>query len=278
MALAATLLASLSATPSPCASGDIQSFIRGANGVTQHSKDGALRIEFCSDRIVHVVASPTREITTVVVPTMIGQCIGSEAEPMSIGWHPSFSIPSGDRKQAQLQIPASRPAEVNNYDDVFPTGKLLQVSGTKYDFRAPGGRPLNDIYLDDFSGFSHAGGAVVVSLTDPASNYGIHVEGLSPEIRTLQVYAPPEKAFAVVEDQFNFADPFGNTWEGMDTGMVTLQPNQTVIWRVRLELFTPEKESSYLGSRRLRGTKRKELPVEEYSSRNSYVEAADATL
>ena len=81
----------------------------------------------------------------------------------------------------------------------------------------------------------------MVSLTDPASNYGIHVEGLSPEIRTLQVYAPPEKAFTVVEDQLNFADPFSNTWKGMDTGIVTLQPNQTVIWRVRLELFTPEK-------------------------------------
>ena len=79
----------------------------------------------------------------------------------------------------------------------------------------------------------------MVNLTDPASDYGIHIEGISPEIRTLQVYAPPDKAFAVVEDQFNFADPFSDIWKGMNTGMVTLQPNQAVTWKVRLELFTP---------------------------------------
>jgi hypothetical protein len=27
----------------------------------------------------------------------------------------------------------------------------------------------------------------------------------------------------------------------MDTGMVTLRPGQSVTWKVRLELFTPEK-------------------------------------
>jgi len=174
-----------------------------------------------------------------VEATITARNVGSEVEPMSIGWHPYFAIPSGDRRQARLHIPASNLAQVNNYDDVFPTGELLSVSGTKYDFRSPGGRPLDDIYLDDnFSDLSHTGGAVVVNLTDPASDYGIHIEGLSPEIRTLQVYAPPDKAFAVVEDQFNFADPFSNSWKGMDTGMVTLQPNQAVTWKVRLELFT----------------------------------------
>jgi hypothetical protein len=96
------------------------------------------------------------------------------------------------------------------------------------------------MYLDDnFSSLSRTDGAVVVNLTDPAANYGIHIEGLSPEIRTLQVYAPPDKAFAAIEDQFNFADPFSGVWNGMDTGMVTLKPNQAVTWRVRLELFTP---------------------------------------
>ena len=175
-----------------------------------------------------------------VEATITARNVGSEAEPMSIGWHPYFAIPSGDRRQARLYIPASNLAEVNNYDDVFPTGKLLPVSGTKYDFRVPSGRPLGEIYLDDnFSGLSRTSGAVVVNLTDPASDYGIHIEGISPEIRTLQVYAPPDKAFAVVEDQFNFADPFSDVWKGMNTGMVTLQPNQAVTWKVRLELFIP---------------------------------------
>jgi galactose mutarotase-like enzyme len=175
-----------------------------------------------------------------VEATITAKNVGGEAEPMSIGWHPYFAIPSGDRTQARLHIPALKLAEVNNYDDVFPTGKLPSVSGTKYDFSSPAGKPLGNIFLDDnFSGLSRTSKAVVVDLTDPASAYGIHIEGLSPEIRTLQVYAPPDKAFAVVEDQFNFADPFSDVWKGMDTGMVTLQPNQAVTWKVRLELFTP---------------------------------------
>ena len=172
--------------------------------------------------------------------TITAKNVGSEDEPISIGWHPYFAIPSGDRTQARLHIPAAKLAEVNNYDDVFPTGKLLPVSDTKYDFSSPVGKPLGDIFLDDnFSDLSRTSGAVVVDLTDPASAYGIHIEGLSPEIRTLQVYAPPDKAFAAVEDQFNFADPFSDVWKGMDTGMVTLRPSQAVTWKVRLELFTP---------------------------------------
>jgi aldose 1-epimerase len=168
--------------------------------------------------------------------------VGNEAEPIGIGWHPYFSIPSGDRTQARLHIPATQTAQVNNYDDVFPTGKLLPVKGTKYDFNAPDGAPLdNNFYDDNWSNLNRTDGAVDVRLTDPASNYGIQVEGLSPEIKTVQVYAPPTKEFAAIEEQFNFGDPFGKEWHGMDTGMMTLKPGQSVTWHVRLELITPSK-------------------------------------
>lgn len=177
-----------------------------------------------------------------VESTITAKNVGTEEEPMSIGWHPYFAIPSGDRTQARLHVPAEKLAEVNNYDDVFPTGRLLDVAGTKYDFRAASGVPLGNIFLDDnFSTLERTHGEVVVSLSDPAAHYGIHVEGLSPEIRTVQVYAPPEKAFAAIEEQFNFADPFSKVWNGMDTGMVTLKPGESTTWKVRLELFTPSR-------------------------------------
>jgi aldose 1-epimerase len=183
---------------------------------------------------------------TAVESTIIAQNVGDEEEPISIGWHPYFAIPSGDRTQARLRIPAAKLAEVNNYDDVFPTGKLLPVTGTKYDFRSPAGVPLGNIFLDDnLADLGRASGEVVVDLTDPASAYGIHIEGLSSEIRTVQVYAPPDKAFAAIEEQFNFADPFSGVWNGMNTGMVTLKPNQAVTWKVRLELFTPRQQGSH---------------------------------
>ena len=174
--------------------------------------------------------------------TITARNMGTEPEPIAIGWHPYFNIPSGDRKQARLHVPGEQTAEVNNYDDVFPTGKLVPVKGTKYDFTAPDGKPLDDIFLDDnWSKLQRTKGAVEVNLTDPASNYGIHVDGVSPEIKTVQVYAPPAKEFVAIEEQFNFGDPFGKEWHGMDTGMVTLRPGQSVTWKVRLELYTPSK-------------------------------------
>lgn len=171
--------------------------------------------------------------------------VGNEPEPMAIGWHPYFNILSNDRTQARLHIPADQLALVNNYDDVFPTGKLVPVKtyeGGKYDFNAPAGKPLGDMFLDDnFSKLHRTDGEVIVNLTDPAANYGMHIEGLSPEIKTIQVYAPPAKQFVAIEEQFNFGDPFGKVWHGMDTGFVTLKPGDSVTWHCRLELYTPNK-------------------------------------
>ena len=177
-----------------------------------------------------------------VTATITAKNVGDQEEPMAIGWHPYFSIPSGDRTQARLHIPAAEMALVNNYDDVFPTGRLKPVKGTKYDFNAPDGKALDGDFLDDnFSKLTRTNGELDVRLTDPASNYGIHVLGESPEIKTVQVYAPtdPGKNFAAIEEQFNFGDPFGKEWHGMDTGMVTLKPGASVTWKVKLELFTP---------------------------------------
>lgn len=175
-----------------------------------------------------------------VTATITAKNVGSEAEPMAIGWHPYFAILSGDRSQARLHIPAKNLALVNNYDDVFPTGKLQPVAGTKYDFNAPDGKPLGDLFLDDnFSTLTRTDGAVDVKLSDPAAKYGIEEQGISPEIKTVQVYAPPSKSFTAIEEQFNFADPFGKEWHGMDTGMVTLEPGKSVTWKVRLKLFVP---------------------------------------
>ncbi len=174
--------------------------------------------------------------------TITAKNVGKEAEPMSIGWHPYFAIPSGDRSQARLHIPAADVAVVNNYDDVFPTGKLKPVKGTDYDYNEPDGKPLDGHFLDDnFSHLTRTDGNVDVVLTDPKTSYGLHVLGESPEIKTVQVYAPKEKAFTAIEEQFNFGDPFGKEWRGMDTGMVTLKPGASVTWKVKLVLSTPAK-------------------------------------
>lgn len=177
-----------------------------------------------------------------VETTITAKNIGKEAEPMAIGWHPYFNIPSGDRKQARLHVPAEVRVETNNYDDVFPTGKLLPIKGTPYDFTPSEGSALNGTFLDEcFSHLKRTGGEAVVDVVDPASRYGLRVAAVSPEIKAIQVYSPVEKSFVAVEPQYNFADPFGKVWKGADTGMVTLKPGQSTTWKTRLELFTPSK-------------------------------------
>ena len=172
--------------------------------------------------------------------TVTARNIGKEAEPIAIGWHPYFAFPSGDRTQARIEIPGAQIAEVDNYDNVFPTGKLKPVNGTQYDLRKSGGVALGQNFYDDnWSRLIRDKGAVTVKVIDPKAAYGVAIDGLSPLISTVQMYAPPTQAFAAIEHQFNFADPFGKEWNGMNTGMVTLAPGESTKWQVRLRVFVP---------------------------------------
>jgi galactose mutarotase-like enzyme len=172
--------------------------------------------------------------------SIVAHNVGSATEPFALAWHPYFNLPSGNRSQATVLIPAETAAEVDNYDNVFPTGKLLHVNGSRFDLRAPGGTPLGSNYYDDnWSHLDWKGGVVTVLVIDPAAHYGVKIEGLSPEIKTIQMYAPPNKSFVAIEHQYNFADPFGKEWGKMDTGMITLKPGESTKWHVRLRVFVP---------------------------------------
>jgi galactose mutarotase-like enzyme len=172
--------------------------------------------------------------------SIVAKNVGNEAEPFALAWHPYFNLPSGDRTQVKVQIPGANTAEIDNYKNVYPTGKLVPVDGTRYDLRAPGGKALGNEYFDDnWSTLAWKDGVVTVKVIDPAAKYGVSIEGLSPEIKTIQMYAPPTKNFVAIEHQYNFADPFGKEWGKMDTAMVTLKPGQSTKWHTRLRVFVP---------------------------------------
>jgi aldose 1-epimerase len=177
--------------------------------------------------------------------TVTARNAGHEMLPMGIGWHPYFVVPSGDRQQVRLHLPGSLRAVMNNYDDSFTTGQRVSVKATAYDYSAPGGRALGDQYLDDnFSNLARGSkGKTVSELIDPAAKYGLRLITLSPQIQSIQVYAPPQKNFVAIEPQFNLPDPYNKNWGDINTGMVLLKPGQSVSWRVRLELFTPNPDS-----------------------------------
>jgi hypothetical protein len=71
---------------------------------------------------------------------------------------------------------------MNNHDEMLPTGELVPVAGTPFDFLVPGGRPLDDLYLDDcFVDLARsAAGHVVAEIVDPAAAYGLRIISMSP--------------------------------------------------------------------------------------------------
>lgn len=174
--------------------------------------------------------------------TITAHNVGGEPLPMGIGWHPYFTLPSGKREQGRMRIPARRRTLVNNYDEVLPTGEVVPVAGTPYDFSMPGGKAAGDLFLDDcFVDLERsADGHAVAEIIDPEASYGLRVVAASPRIQAIQVYAPPDQNFFVIEPQFNWADPFGPQWgPEVDTGMAILEPGGKVIYSARLELFKP---------------------------------------
>ena len=173
--------------------------------------------------------------------TVTAKDVGPRPLPMGIGWHPYFVLPGNDRADVRLHIPSETRAIMNNYDDTFTTGQRMAVKGTPYDFSGPEGAPLGTQSLDDnYSNLLHdASDQTISEIIDPGAKYGLRLTTLSPKIRSIQVYAPPQKNFVAIEPQFNLPDPYNKNWGSTNTGMVLLQPGQSVSWRVRLELFTP---------------------------------------
>jgi len=172
--------------------------------------------------------------------TITARNVGDETLPVGIGWHPYFTVPSGRREQARLHLPARSRTLVNDYDEVLPTGEVVPVAGTPYDFSMPGGKAMDGQFLDDcFVDLETMAGEVIAEVIDPAASHGLRVVAASPPVRAIQVYAPPDKDFIVVEPQFNWADPFGDEWAGVETGMALLAPGESVAYSARLELFAP---------------------------------------
>ncbi len=166
---------------------------------------------------------------------------GDEAEPVGIGWHPRFAILSGDRGQMTLRMPNGLRAEVRDRRSGLPSGRLLPVAGTEYDFTARNGAQLGDLSLDDCFVHLRAGlleSGPIAELRDPKSNYGLRITAMTPTIKAMRAYAPAGADFVSIEPQFNYDDPFGREWAGdEDTGMVVLQPGQSVEWKIRLEIL-----------------------------------------
>lgn len=171
--------------------------------------------------------------------TVTARNTGDMAEPIGIGWCPRFAVLDGRRQQMRLRVPGAMREEVRDRAN-GPTGVLLPVAGTPYDFTASGGAALGEMALEDSftdlqQGLLDSGPSA--ELSDPANGFGLRLTALSPTIKTMRVVAPADGDFVTIDPQYNYDDPLGREW-GKDTGMVVLQPGQTTQWKVRLEIYS----------------------------------------
>ncbi len=192
--------------------------------------------------------SQTEMMTTVALSgkaitiKIVARNTGDTAEPMGIGWHPRFAILNGHRAQMMLRLPEGLRVEVKDRRSGELSGRLVPVEKTEYDFTGRTGAQLGALNLDD--SFVHLRTGLMESgpmaeLRDPENDYGLRIAAMTSNIKAIRVYAPLDGSYISIEPQSNYDDPFGRQWaRDEDTGMVVLQPGQSVQWQIRLQIFS----------------------------------------
>ena len=165
---------------------------------------------------------------------------GGEPEPMGIGWHPRFVIPSGDRGGVELKLPNGQTLEVTDRIRDLPTGKIVPASErvARLQVRASeiGAATLDESVVHLKPGLMDLGS--MAEFRDPASGFGVRMIAISSNIREFRVLSPTGSRYVAFGMQTNLDDPLGHEWTGEDAGGIAiLQPGQSVEWKVRLEIF-----------------------------------------
>lgn len=168
------------------------------------------------------------------------QNTGQVATPAGIGWHPVFALP-GNRSDVRVTIPSITKVEIDHRTDL-PSGKTVSTAGTGTDLiRARGTRlgdvGLNETYTNLLSGL--LGDGPIAEIRDPDAGYGLRLIPLSSSIKFLRVVAPAGASWISIEPDTNTDDPLGREWTTPDdSGIVSLQPGDSLQWHVRLEIFS----------------------------------------
>jgi aldose 1-epimerase len=113
--------------------------------------------------------------------------VGRTALPFGAGQHPYFTVGTPFVDAAELCIRADSWLELDP-DRRLPTGRLLPVSGSDYDFRQP--RPVGPLVLDEcFASLDRDGDGVArVTLSDPGTGRGLSL-WMDARYRYVQVFS-----------------------------------------------------------------------------------------
>lgn len=164
--------------------------------------------------------------------------IGTKRTKVGAYTHPYFKIPSGKPAQALLRL-GGRTLEIDNYANVLPTGRILSATG-KLGFSGAGeesrlGRKFLDNCWIDLP--RDAQGRPFIELIDPAANLVIRMTGLTPNIRTAQVFYPGKGDVIAMELGTHLPDPRPALWRGQPTGLEILEPGEDFQYSFLIQLL-----------------------------------------
>lgn len=129
---------------------------------------------------------------------------GPASAPFSVGWHPYFR-PAGQKlAHTGLLIPAERYVETD--EKLLPTGKLLPVEGSEFDFRRT--RAIGPLALDH--GFENPAGYMECCTADVS----IRIEQ-SDLFAYSQVFVPPGRESVALEPISAATDAFNKPELGL---------------------------------------------------------------
>lgn len=159
---------------------------------------------------------------------------GATPLPAGFGTHPYFRVPCGDPARARVVIPASRYAEIDQFDNVLPTGRFLPTAGTPYDF-SPGAPTRLDHWVDNY--FVLDRGARSVELLDESMKARLRMTALTPNIIGAQMFYPGKGDVVALELVTHHPDPREALWGDERTGMQVLRPGETAQYAYRIEVL-----------------------------------------
>jgi aldose 1-epimerase len=172
--------------------------------------------------------------------TVTEQNTGQVPTPAGVGWHPVFAL-AGDRPDVRVVIPSITRVDIDRKTGL-PTGKTVSTGGTTADLIRARGTRLDDVgYNDTYTNLQSGllGDGPIAEIRDPQSGYGLRLIPLTANIKFMRVVAPEDQRWISIEPDTNVDDPFGHEWANPDdTGIVTLQPGESLQWHVRLEIFS----------------------------------------
>ena len=158
--------------------------------------------------------------------------VGDKPMPVGFGIHPWFPVPlgqDGDRDRCELRLPANAFWVL---DELITTGERRPVDEA---FDARQWRALADTYLDDvYTDLTLDDGWFAADVRDPASGRQVTVRSESV-FREHVVYAPANRSVICLEPYTCPTDAFNLQSQGIDAGVVILDPGER--WSGRVEII-----------------------------------------